>query len=274
MIRFHHLLLPSVLLLASCGKPREDGGDPGSASSAASRETKRPRPAEAQPGEKPSVDPREALKSAESILSKEEREKAISQIAWDTMESDPDLSARAFALLATDSAERLRLLQHVAMRRAEANPGDAMQWAESLGSEKEISVAKCQVALVLAESEPLKAAGLLSDSGVEGREFDVALVQVIQRWAEKSPQDAAAWAVNFQPGEARSASVREIVSRWIEKDPAAVFAWKSGLTDPAIRQEVTTALVEAAAGEPGDAKPKWLESADEETRQAVRTSHP
>lgn len=274
MIRFHHLLLPSVLLLASCDKRREDGGNPDSTHTAASRETKRPRPADAETEEEPPADPREALKSAEAIPSTEEREKAISQIAWDTMETDPDLSSRAFAMLAPDSAERLRLIQHFAMRRAEANPDEAMQWAESVGSEKEISVAKCQIALVLAENEPLKAAGLLSESGIEGREFDVALVQVIQRWAEQSPADAAAWAVNFRAGEARAASIREIVSRWIETDPAAVFSWKSGLTDPSIRQDITAALVEAAASTPGANKPAWLESADEETVQAIRNAKP
>lgn len=274
MIRFHHFLLPFVLLLASCDKRREDGGNPESTNTTASRETKRPRPADADTGEKPPLEPREALKSAEAIPSKEEREKAISQIAWDAIETDPDLSSQAFALLAIDSAERLRLIQHFAMRRAEANPDEAMQWADSLGSEKEISVAKCQIALVLAENEPLKAAGLLSESGIEGREFDVALVQVIQRWADQSPSDAAAWAVNFRAGEARAASIREIVSRWIESDPAAVFSWKSGLTDPSIRQDITAALVEAAANTPGANKPAWLKSADEETLEAVRNAKP
>ncbi len=274
MIRPHHFILSVVLLLASCDKPRDAGGNGESAGSAASRETKRPRPADADHEEEPVADPREALKSAESITSTEEHEKVVSQIAWDTLETDPEVCAMAFAKLAIDGAERIRLIQHFAMRRAEENPDAAMRWAETLGSEKEMSAARCQVALVMAEDDPLKAADLLSDSGVEGREFDVTLVQVIQRWAEKSPDEAAAWAVNFQPGEARSASIREIVVRWIEKDPAAVFSWKNGLTDSAIRQEITAALIEAAAGEPGDAKPKWLDAADEETRRAVRNHRP
>lgn len=274
MIRHHHLLLPAFLLLASCDKPREAGENPDSGESIVSRETKRPRTVEPEPEAGPAVDPREALKSAELIASEEEREKAISRIAWDTLETDPELSLKAFALLAPDSVERIRLIQHFAMRRAEEDPQAAMDWAETLGSDKETSAAKCQVALVLAEADPLKAANLLSESGVEGRDFDVALVQVIQRWAEKSPQDAAEWAQNFQPGEARSASIREIVTRWIEKDPAAVFSWKSGHDDPAIRQEITAALVEAAASQPGNDKPEWLDAADEETRQAVTNARP
>lgn len=190
------------------------------------------------------------------------------------METDPDLSARAFERLAIDSTERLRLIQHFAMRRAEADPEDALKWSESLGSEKEISVARCQIALVLAESDPHQAAGLLSEHGIEGREFDVALVQVIQRWAAQSPAAAAGWAVNFRAGEARTASIREIVGRWIEADPTAVFAWKSGLSDPSIRQDVTAALVDAAAVAPEDSPPSWLDSADEETRQALRNAKP
>ncbi len=272
MIRRQSFLLLGFLLFAACDKPRESGAE--HASDASPRETKRVRPTVDPADEETAVAPGEALQRADSLSSKEEREKALSQVAWDTLETDPDVCLKAFSKLAVDGTERIRLIQHFAMRRAEENPDGAMRWVETLGSEKEMSAARCQIALVLAEDDPLKAANLLSDSGVEGREFDVALVQVIQRWAEKSPDEAAAWAVNFQPGEARSASIREIVSRWIEKDPAAVFSWKSGLTDPSIRQEITAALVEAAVGEPGDAKPKWLDAADEETRRAVRNGQP
>lgn len=274
MIRRHSFLLLGFLLFAACDKPRESGTARETDTKSGPRETKRIRPAVDPGSEQASLDPRQALERAESVVERGQREKELSQLAWDTLESDPEVSSLAFGKLASDSVERIRLIQHFAMRRAEENPDEAMKWAESLGSEKEIATAKCQIALVLAENEPLKAAGMLSDSGIVGREFDVALVQVVQRWAGKSPADAAAWAVNFKPGEARSASIREIVSRWIEKDPAAVFSWKSGLSDPSIQQEITSALVEAAAGEPGGATPKWLDVADEETRNAVRKTEP
>lgn len=272
MIRRQSFLLLGFLLFAACDKPRESGAE--HASDASPRETKRVRPTVDPADEETVVAPGEALQRADSLSSKEEREKALSQVAWDTLETDPDVCLKAYSKLAVDGAERIRLIQHFAMRRAEENPDEAMKWAESLGSEKEIATAKCQIALVLAEDNPLKAAGMLSESGIEGREFDVALVQVVQRWAGNSPAEAADWVVNFNPGEARTASIREIVSRWIEQDPAAVFSWKSGLTDPAIQQEITAALVEAAANEPGDSKPKWLDAADEETRDAVRNHHP
>lgn len=267
-------MLVSLLLLAACDKRQETGSSPESASGLPRRETKRPRSAIEATNEKSITNPIEALNRAASIPSGIEREKALSQVAWETLENHPDVCLQALAKLDLDGAERVRLIQHIAMRRAEANSDEALKWAETLGSEKEISVAKCQIALVLAESNPLEAAGMLSASGIEGREFDVALVQVIQRWAEKSPSEAAAWAVSFKPGEARTASIREAVSRWVGKNPAAMFAWKAGLADPAIQRDIIAALAEAAAKQPDNTPPPWLDAADEETRQAVRNARP
>ena len=54
--------------------------------------------------------------------------------------------------------------------------------------------------MIIAETDPQRAATLLSESGIAGRTFDVATVQVIQRWATQSQSRAAAWVALFPPG--------------------------------------------------------------------------
>lgn len=266
MIRRIPPIVIAALLLAACDKPRGSGGtDETTASGEASGTKRSARPKREHPSDA-EQDPRAALQAAAKLPSQEEREKAIADIVWDALELDPALAREAFSQLTPDSAETIRLIQHSAMRLAESDPAEAMKWADSLGTEKEIAAAKCQIALVLAENEPLRAAGILSESGVEGREFDVAAVQVLQRWAAKSPPDAAEWVAAFPAGAARPAGIKEVVSRWLGSDAEAVFAWKAHLEDSTVRNEVVSALVEISM-EQGSGG--WLTKADAETRAAI-----
>jgi len=257
----------SVLLLAACGKRQDSsttdpaGGETAPKPAATSGRAKRERPAAETDS------PRAALKAASELESPEEREKAVAEVAWNALELDPVLAREAFALLSPDSTEKIRLIQHSAMRLAESDLDGALKWADTLGTEKETAAAKCQIALVLAESEPLRAANILSESGIEGREFDVTAVQVLQRWAAKSPPDAAAWVVAFPPGAARSAGIKEVVSRWLQADAPAVFSWKGKLADASVGKDVDSALMEISAEQPGQAS--WLQHADPVTRSAI-----
>lgn len=264
--RIPHAVI-AAFLLAACDKPQGSGGSDGAYVSADSYEAKFPaRPKREHPSSDHDESPRAALQAAREIQSPEEREKAISEIAWNALELDPVLAREAFLQLTPDSVETIRLIQHSAMRLAEGDPDAALKWADALGTEKEIAAAKCQIALVLAESDPLRAANILSESGIQGREFDVAVVQVLQRWAAKSPPDAAAWVAAFPAGAARSAGIREVVSRWLEGDAPAVFSWKANLADASVGNEVLAAMAEIPP-EQGDGS--WLQHADPETRAAI-----
>ena len=216
-----HLLLCLGLLLAACDKPGASGSRAGE-SQDAPRITKSIRPpreeAPALPG-----DFRAALRLAGEIEAPAARDTAIAQVAWDALELDPDLAREAFDQLSPEGVERIRLLQHFAMRLAENDPDEALAWAATLGSEKEIAAARGQIALVLSESDPERAANLLSESGIAGREFDLAVVQVLQRWAAKSPPEAAGWVVLFPAGRSREAGIKTVVSQWVAARRARRF---------------------------------------------------
>ncbi|MES2438538.1 MAG: hypothetical protein V4584_05710 [Verrucomicrobiota bacterium] len=235
MIARFHPVLCLVLFFASCDK-RENAPDPPERTVSAPRVTKSDRPA---PDELPN--PHETLRSAISkageIPTPEERNRALSAAVWDALETDPELAREGFRQMTAGSEERNRLLGHFAMRLAEEDAEDAIRWADSLETDEEKSQALGKIALTLSEKEPERAARLLSDSGIAGRDFDVAVVQVVQRWAGTAPAAAAGWVVLFDAGEARSAGLAEVVSIWIGEDPKAAFAWIPSIEDKTLREE-------------------------------------
>jgi hypothetical protein len=191
-----------------------------------------------------------------------EREKALGTVAWNALEIDPGLACEAFLQLPSNSPEKMQLIKHYAMRLAERNPEEALAWAATVGSEEEVAAAFGQIALELAETDPSRAAELLSESGIAGREFDVAVVQVIQRWAAKSAPDAAAWVSSFPPSAAREAGVRAIAGQWLPLDPQASFAWLDAQRDPEMRRETARAMQGVILQQPEEIRDAWLQHAD------------
>lgn len=265
------LILCPGLLLVCCDKP-------GTSNSRAGDNVAGPRVP--RRGHVPCADPaaaceelRVTLKMAAALEAPAAREKALADVAWNALEINPGLACETFLQLPTNSVEKIRLIQHYALRLAEQDPDQALEWAETLGSEEEIAAANSQIALVLAETDPHRAANLLSESGIAGREFDVAVVQVLQRWAAKSPPDAATWAVSFPPGAAREAGIKIIVAQWAQADAQGAFAWLAALRDANVRREAALALEEALLQQPRDIREAWLQHADDSTRSELEQQH-
>ena len=206
---------------------------------------------------------RTILETAAGIESSATREKAIADVAWSAMEIDPALACEAFLQLPTGSAEKIRLIQHYAMRLAEQNPDEALAWASALESEQEIAAANSQIAVAIAEADPRRAANLLSRSDIVSREFDVAVVQVVQRWAAKSPPDAADWVAKFPPGPAREAGMKIIADRWLQADANATFSWLAAVQDANVRKEAALGLEETILQQPPNIRDTWLQHADD-----------
>jgi len=256
------------LLLVNCDKPGTSDARKGDAAPALRVARDRREPG---PGTPAAL--RRTLQAALDIEFPAAREKALAEVAWNALEIHPDLAIEAFRQLPADSTEKIRLIQHYAMRLAEGNPDEAIAWAATIGTELEIAAAHSQIALVLAETDPQRAANLLSDSGIDGREFDTAVVQVLQRWAARSSPDAAAWAVMFPPGAAREAGIKLIVAQWAQADPQAAFDWLAALQDTKIRREAALAMEEILLQQTQDIRDRWLQHADASTRDELAHQH-
>lgn len=260
------------LLLVCCDKPGTSDTRTGDAQPA----QRVPRSGHARRENPPAVREalRVALKTAESIESPAVREKALADVAWSALEIDPELAREAFQQLPADGTEKLRLIQHYAMRLAEHDPDEAIAWAATLGTELEIAQAYGHIALVLAESNPERAANLLSDTGLGGHGFDVVVVQVLQRWAARTPSAAAAWVALFPPGPAREAGIKIVVGKWLQADAQAAFSWLAALQDARVRKEAALGLELAIIQQPRDIRDTWLQHADDGLRSELEQQRP
>jgi hypothetical protein len=259
-------LLPGLLLVC-CDKPREADAPKDETAPAASTKRRGHIPREEAP-DKP-AELRQLFETALAIESAAQREKALADIAWSALEIDPNLAHEAFLKLPAGSPGKIRLIQHYAMRLAEQNPDEALAWADTLGTEQETAAAKSLIAVAIAETDPQRAANLLSESGIAGREFDVTLVQVIQRWAAQSPPDAGGWVSTFPPGPARAAAVRVIAEQWLPRDARAAFDWLGGMKDAELRKETARAMEGIILQQPKDIREAWLEHADARVRNEL-----
>jgi len=253
-------VLGLTLLMVGCEKSSPTGDLEDSSTLASPSERRGHRPRDLSPD--PPQSPREVMEKADKLESPAAHEKALADIAWNAIESDPALAHEAFQRLPTDSPERIRLIQHYAIAMAEADVEAALAWADALDSDGEIAAAKAQIALAIAETDPRRAANLLSESGVAGREFDVAVVQVIQRWSAKSVPDAAAWVITFPPGAAREASIGVIAGQWLPSDPTAAFAWFNTLQNEDLRKEAARAMEGVLLQQPSEIRDAWLQHAN------------
>lgn len=265
MITHRHILPSLGLLLISCDKPKENSAVAENETSP-SRITKSIR---TPLNDELTVTPtqlREALKQAAEITTPKERDQALQEIIWDALELDPELARQGFKQLTSGSPERNQLIQHFALRLAEASFEQAVEWATTLENDQEKSLAYDNIALVLAESEPEKAAQMLSESGVAGRDFDIAIVQVVQRWAANSPTDAAAWVSLFNDSEVRRAGLKAIVTTWSSIDPQATMAWLGTLQNPSIHQDASAGMAETILELPDSRQDELLRLATPEIR--------
>ena len=227
MKRHRFTFLVPGLLLVCCDKPGLENAHEDSAVPHAQVARGGHAPRQPVPGTPAEL--RKILKAAAGLESPAAREKAIADVAWNALEIDPELAWEALLQLPTDGTEKIRLLQHYAMRLAEQNPEKALAWASSLGTGEEVAAACGEIALIISETDPQRAAALLSESGIAGRTFDVATVQVIQRWAAQAPANAAAWVAMFPQGAARDAGIRIIAEKWMASDAPAASDWLEGL---------------------------------------------
>ena len=256
-----HLGLLCAALLAGCEKPGErDKSAPPDASIPASQRAQRGGHAAAPANRH--QDLRDSLAAAQALAASEARDQALAEVVGNALESAPDIASAAFGQLAVDSAIRMQTISQMAIFFGRKDPAEALAWADLLGSAAEIAAAKGEIALILAEEDPVRAVNVLLGPGVPKGELDEAKVEVIRQWAGKAPTDAATWVLNLPAGDARRAGIEAVASRWLETDAAAAFAWLAASTNQSVRAEVSRAMAQALAAQPGFIREGLMENAD------------
>lgn len=247
-----------ALLLASCGEkktPESRGG--GDAAPAPGHSTTRKLRA-ADDESDPRKVLREAFEAAGTETDPTAREKALEAVAWDALDVDPELAREAFAALTPDSESSRRMVGHFAMRLADEDPERAIGWARGLGQEEERSDAFGRIAVVISATDPSRAATLVSEEMTAGPPRDRAVVQIVQRWSQAAPADAAAWIAVFPQGAARSAGIKAVAATWIQSDAPALAAWVEGREEGPVRTEAVFAAAEALRAASSESRPSLL----------------
>lgn len=247
-------------LLVSCDKQRgaadnsaNDGSSPGT--TRASRSGRQDIPGRQK-------DLRASLAAAKKITAPEERDKALIEVAHAALELNPNVVAEVIRLLSPDHPERLVLLKTMVARLMQDDPNSATAWVATLEMEQERALGNGEIALYVANSDPAKAAKLLAESGMTGREFDDVAVQVLDHWAVATPDEAAAWVLRFPPGASRETAVKTVVTRWVQGDAHAAFSWVATLNNPAVRKETSRAVAHVLVNNPDPIRDSMLEEAD------------
>ncbi len=247
------LLAVPLLLLAACGEKKEASSAPDAEKIALPG-----RSVARSGGEEDAPDPRVALRASFDQASGEQdaaaREKILESVAWDALDVDPELAREAFAALTPDSESSRRMVGHFAMRLADENPERAIEWARALEQKEERSDAFGRIAVVISATDPATAAALVSEDMTAGPPRDRAVVQVIQRWSQAAPADAAAWIAAFPQGAARSAGLKAVATAWIGSDPTALAAWVEAREEGPVRKEAVLAVAEALRAAPPEAR--------------------
>jgi hypothetical protein len=214
------------MLLSGCEKKSEPArGESNPERPAKPTRTERPERAEAEPDAKVSL--RDALDAAEKESDPSAREKALAAVAWDGIDVDRELAQKAFAGLTPDGEEARRLVAHFAMRMADDDPEAALEWARGLEQAEERSDAISRIAVVISSSDPKRAAALATDEVPEGLMRDRTYVQIVQRWSQSAPADAAQWVTTFPEGKAREAALESLAGSWLGADAPAFARWAS-----------------------------------------------
>lgn len=260
------LLISITVALGSCDKDRDtDHAKETPDSNQRVRRLERP-PGESQ-GTRGRL--RASLEAAKELQDPEERGRAITEVGWNALESAPDIAAEAIRELPAGWAQTTELIQSCVPHLMMRSPDAASAWSDSLRDPSLVAMARDQIAITVAETEPQRAMQLLGDYNRAGGESDQAMVQVLQIWTVKAPEEAAVWASRLPAGESRNTRIKTIVSTWLLSDPAASTAWVASLREPNLRLESTRFMVESLQGYPSFIRESMLESADSGIRDEI-----
>ena len=259
--------LSFATLFVSCDK-QQGAGDPASADASKTRGTRADQaPRKNTPSSQQEL--RDALKLALAIDAPDARDQALAALARRALQLAPELALEAIKQLSPDSKEKPALFHDCARILVAHNLDTALAWAASLGSPNDTAAAKDAIALILVASDIEAAVKLISLADLANSKPNADAVQVIQQWAAKAPEDAAAWALALPPGEPRNAAFKVVASRWLVSDSQAALSWMANQQNPTMRKAATRAMAEALSSQLPPFRELLLGSVDPEIRSKI-----
>ena len=168
-----------------------------------------------------------------------ERWNALLTVASEAARTRP-IDAIEIACELPESQERTDLLRHASAQWASSAPGDALKWTSEIQDDALRETLLASTITAIANSDPVGAATFAVKSMSPGRLKNDTLVSVVQRWAQRDPEGAAAWIAQMSGGDLRTASLENLISLWMDRDRNTAGMWINSLptgaeSDPAKR---------------------------------------
>lgn len=161
-------------------------------------------------------DPAAAAQWARTLADDAERVIALGGIAGEAVRSDPALALELACSL--PEAARDELVPRATMEWAAQDPAAAADWARRITGESLRAKVLAGIATVWSDQDPVKGATLAAMELPAGRLQADAVVTIVQRWAQRSPADAAGWVLQFPDGDLRD-TVMDTLVRYAPEPP-------------------------------------------------------
>lgn len=256
-----------LLALTSCEEKRTDPAS-GSGEEPVKRTTRADRPSRDIPSGRDKL--RAAFETAKAREPGDDRNKAIAEVAWKTLESAPDLAAEFIRDLPAGTAEKAALVDaYLRQLFDEEKSDEALAWADSLGDGTDPASAKGRALVMLAGKHPEQAAKHLPVSDFTAAAVSPLTVEVLQTWVQQNPANAIAWTTRLPAGEARTAGYQAAFAQWFETDSKSAFSWVATQNNPHVRKEAVSAMVGLLISQPDPIRDFMLAPAAPDLRTEI-----
>lgn len=161
-------------------------------------------------------DPAAAARWARTLANDADRASALTDIAGEAVRSEPQFALELARSL--PEAARDELVPRATMEWAAHDPATAADWARRITGESLRAKVLAGIATVWSDQDPVGGANLAAKELPAGRLQADAVVSIVQRWAQRSPADAAGWVLQFPEGDLRDTAMDTLV-RYTPESP-------------------------------------------------------
>jgi hypothetical protein len=171
-----------------------------------------------------------AIDWVEGLRAVDAKQAASIAVAYEAARSDP-VQALNLGIPLPASDARDQLLVYGMRQYAEKDPEAASRWAIQVEDPVLRNRLLEAVTTSASGTDPASAARLVFTSMTPGQDQNRAAVSVVQRWAQISPESAAAWVATFPAGAVRTDATQNLVGIWSQRDRQAATSWLSTLPE-------------------------------------------
>ena len=201
--------------------------------------------------------------------SAEEEIDAVVRKIWDSIAADPASAWSSVEAQTLPEDQRRSLLAQCTTIFTLQDRDAAIHWAENatMGEEREFAISR--IAVAWAASDPKAAAEFLRAKGIAGHDDEVAAVQILQLWAQRSGPEASTWAFSLPSESLRQSGLVAVSEQWLIHDAAGCGEWLSRQEPGSLHDAVVAATTEVLYRQIPEIRQKYLQRWPTELRQLV-----